>query len=183
MMVTEHDFPMSRNQLTKVDTTWHLSFTKMGAEIAIKNAWTFTYYPSEFDIKCSWSWKQSLDIWESNLQCWSRDVINWDPIEGTGSLSSCWIWQHSLEASESLSQVWAISWSSLQFSSWGKDGWFGTGGTMKGCWSSWGIRHLSLRSHARHFFIRSRSQGLETGAYVISWLGSVITLNLAQKVL
>ena len=137
---------------------------------------------SEF-AKRSWSRKQSFDIWESDLHCCSRDVSNWDATGWTGSLSSCWIWQHSIDASWSLELVSAISWSSLQFWSLKDDSWGGTGGTRKGCWSSWGILHLSLRSHARQFFIRSRSQGLETGPYVISWFGSVITLNLAQNVL
>lgn len=156
---------------------------QMGADTVSDDiACNFTFYPSEF-AKCSWSWRQSFVIWESNLHCRSRDDTNWDPIDVTGSLSSCCIWQHSLEASRSSAQVWEISWSSLQFSSQGEDGCCGTGGTMKGCWSSWGILHLSLRSHARHFFMRSISQGFETGSYVISWLGSVITLNLAQKVL
>ena len=134
-------------------------------------------------LRCSWSWQQSLDIWQSNLHCCSCDVSDWDVICDIGSLSSWVSWEHSIKTSWLLVHALAISWSSWQLWSWDKDGWRGTGGTRKGCLSSWGILHLSLRSHARHFFMRSRSHGLETGPYVISWFGSVITLNLDQKVL
>lgn len=124
----------------------------------------------------SWRCWQMLEICASNLHCWSRDTA-------VGSPSNCRSSEHRVDAFWLFPQDSVISWIALQF--WPSRGniWCGIGGTRNGCSRSWGILHLWFRSHARHFFMISRSQGLETGAYFISWLGSVITLNLAQNVL
>lgn len=114
---------------------------------------------------CSLICKQRLDISHSNLCCSSGDIEEWEGTDGFGFFSIWSSFEHSTSAFSSYLHELEINWSSLQL--WpggGGEVSQGTGGTRKGCWSSWGILHLSFRSHARHFFIRSKSQGFETGS-------------------
>jgi len=166
-------------------TSYTLTYSKQCKNIAQKTQkieQPATNYLISVSIKRSRSWMQSSDISDNNFLCWSREFGEW-VVNSSGLTRRPWSCWQSWDASGSYVQVSAISCTNLQLLSLDNVGWGSTWGARKGCWSSWGILHLWLRSHARHLFIRSTSHGFESASYLISWFGSVITLNLAQNVL